>query len=195
MTDPRPIAILRAASGDDAVDVVRGLVHGLGDLSRVGLILGTASGSLAADRAFDCSRVDDGGKYISPAAFSRTLPSVIVAEITLALQMNGPSLLVSAPEASAALAIRRATLWMNAFDLLHCVAGGVEGGRAALLLLGREALRGALTLTATWQAAVHAREDLSLMRLSTWIRDGGDVELGAGVRISSAMDTSVIAGQ
>ncbi len=115
--------------------------------SRTGLVIGTALGCLETDRDFDRSRREAGGRYASPAAFSRTLPSTVAAELSLKLSLQGPSVVLCNGVNSAALALRRAVSWMTHFDLPYCIAGGMEWAgpgvgqtescAAALLLLQR----------------------------------------------------------
>ena len=47
----------------------------------VGLVIGTTLGCLETDREFERSRREAGGRYASPTAFSRTLPSTVTAEV------------------------------------------------------------------------------------------------------------------
>ena len=72
------------------------------------IILGTPHGCLQADWEFDRSRREFGGRYASPAAFARTLPSTLPAELSVKLALQGPLLTISAGLASTALALRRA---------------------------------------------------------------------------------------
>ncbi len=92
----------------------------------VGLVIGTALGCLETDRIFDRSRREAHGRYASPAAFARTLPSTVAAEITLKFSLHGPSLVVSSGATSTSLAIYRAMRWMEHFQLSFCIAGGMD---------------------------------------------------------------------
>jgi hypothetical protein len=113
--------------------------------ANTGLVIGTAQGSLAADLEFDRSRREMGGRYASPAAFSRTLPSAVATALSVNLQLRGPLLTVLSAENCATLALRRAAAWMHHFHLHYCLAGAVEQPLAsdpqrvsgALLLLAR----------------------------------------------------------
>jgi len=146
-----------------------------------GLVLGTTLGCLETDRAFDRSRREHNGRYASPTAFSRTLPSTVAAELSLRFQLTGPSLVLSAGDSSAAIAVRRGVAWMRHFDLDYCIAGGIdwigptvgthEEKKVAFVLLGRET-RGtvaAVNMIAEAQANLAALRDHSLDALFEWI--------------------------
>jgi hypothetical protein len=165
------------------VGVVRGLVEGILERGRMGLVVGTTLGCVGEDRRFDLSRREAGGRYVSPGAFSRTLPSTVAAEVALALGLVGPSVVVSAGAGSAAVALRRAAAWMEGFGLAYCLAGGVEEGRVAMMLLGREGGMGEVRVEGSGRVEMGG-EDLSLGRLAGWIEGGGVVGVGAGVWVS-----------
>jgi hypothetical protein len=93
--------------------------------ARMGLVIGTAAGSLEVDRVFDRSRRGN-PRFASPAAFSRTLPSTVLAELSLHFGLTGPSLTTCSAEAPLALAAYRAARWLEAFDLPCCVAGAID---------------------------------------------------------------------
>ncbi len=159
----------------------------------VGLVIGTTLGCLETDREFERSRRESGGRYASPAAFSRTLPSTVAAELALKFGFKGPSLVVSAGDASAAVALRRAVAWMQEFGLEYCVAGGVEwigeglgaaaGKRVVLFLLGRgEGGAGRLELEGEETPDLGAVVDRSLVELGAAIEAKRDVVV-RGVRV------------
>jgi 3-oxoacyl-(acyl-carrier-protein) synthase len=158
-----------------------------GDRDRTGLVIGTGFGCLETDRVFDQSRRDNGGRYASPAAFSRTLPSTVAAELALKLCLRGPSLVVSRGSASAAVALRRAASWMVHLDFEYCIAGGMEwtreaGCMAGLLLLAKTGAGvGTLKVAGEWR-----RGDESLERLMEWIGGASQILTGLGVELTAA---------
>ncbi len=95
-------------------------------LRDMGLFIGTTLGSLQQDRRFDESRRQQDGRYASPAAFTRTLPSAVTSELTIRFGITGPTLVVSAGGASTLLALARACAWMRHIGLKNCLAGGLE---------------------------------------------------------------------
>jgi 3-oxoacyl-(acyl-carrier-protein) synthase len=183
----KEVSIIAASCRSDAAEAVAELLaHMPAELvARVGLVIGTTRGCLEADRLFDESRRDN-ARYASPAAFTRTLPSTAAAQIALAHRLTGPSLVVSAGAVSAAVALRRAAAWRRCFELPFAIAGGIEqladSMRVGVVLLGDG---GASSMTvADWQGSdLAAGEDHSLLELQRWIRDGGEVRLGAGISL------------
>lgn len=111
-----------------AIDMARQLITNIPMeiLEDTGLFLGMPSGSAAADLQFQRSRRADAGKFPSPAAFSRTLPSTLNARLALALGLRGPGLVFCAGPASGALAIARASQWIAAGIMQTCIAGVVD---------------------------------------------------------------------
>ena len=156
----------------------------LPERDNIGLIIGTAFGCLETDRVFDRSRREADGRYASPAAFARTLPSTVAAELALKFSLRGPSLVVSSGATSTALAISRAMRWMDHFHLTFCIAGGVDrradppdakSCAASLLLLGRDVSSvGGPTwrierTSSACEKATLVRDD-DRQRLALWIR-------------------------
>jgi hypothetical protein len=162
---------------------------------KTGLMVGTTLGCLEADREFDRSRREAEGRYASPAAFTRTLPSTIAAEMAIRFGLRGPSLVVSAGAVSTAVAIRRALRWMEHFKLEYCIAAGMDWREAdgsdegvclaVVVLLGRrsDAVVSADAMSASG-ARLGAASDESLHRLADWVRHPRSMELGAGVSVS-----------
>ena len=161
--------------------------------AEVGLVIGTTLGCLETDREFERSRREAGGRYASPAAFSRSLPSTVAAELALKFGMKGPSLVVSAGDTSTAVALRRAVRWMGEFGSEYCVAGGVEwvgegvgvptGKRVVLFLLGRgEGGVGRLEVEAEGMCDLDAVADRSLVAFADAVEGRREVAAG-GVRV------------
>ncbi|MGN6370605.1 MAG: beta-ketoacyl synthase N-terminal-like domain-containing protein [Phycisphaerae bacterium] len=191
----RRVGVVAAGAGEDAMGVMGRLMEFVpeGLRERVGLVIGTTLGCLETDREFERSRVEAGGRYASPAAFSRTLPSTVAAELGLKFGVKGPSLVVSAGDSSAGVAIRRAVEWMEMFGLAFCVAGGVEwvgeglgvevGRRVGLVLLGREEnAMGFVEVLREEGGALGAVRDRSLEELMRVIEGRGGADVG-GVRV------------
>lgn len=152
----------------------------------LGVVLGTTTGCLAADAAFDRSRREAGGRYASPAAFARTLPSTVAAELSVKLKLAGPMLTVCAGDTSTAMAVRRAVSWRrHCLGMRCCLAGGFEQEddqvRGALLLLDDEGM-GSVSVGARPHANLEARSDDSLASLMSWVRAGGRMDL-AGITL------------
>jgi hypothetical protein len=155
----------------------------------MGLVLGTTTGCLAADAEFDASRREAGGRYASPAAFSRTLPSTVAAEVSVKLTIGGPALTVCAGAASTAVALRRAASWLRRMAGMElCVAGGFEQSgecvRGAVVLLGRE-VAGGLSVGRQGSVRLEVPGDDSLEQLIAWVRGGGTCQMDAGVKLES----------
>ncbi len=93
-----------------------------------GVFLGMPYGSLAADLAFQRSRRADGGQFASPAAFARTLPSTLAAQVALAGGLCGPGVVVCAGSASGAVAVARASQWICSGAMESCLAGVLHCG-------------------------------------------------------------------
>jgi hypothetical protein len=113
-----------------ALAMASGLLEGQPAEARdgMGLVLGTATACLHADRAFDRSRREAAGRYASPAAFAQTLPSTVAADLSVKLGLRGPLLTVDGGERSAAVAIRRGASWMRQLGLGQCLVGALEAG-------------------------------------------------------------------
>jgi hypothetical protein len=160
----------------------------------MGFLLGTTRGCLDTDWAFDRSR-REGARYASPAAFSRTLPSTLPAEAALRWRLTGPGNVVSAGEASAAAAVRRAAAWMRAMRLPLCIAGGFdldpqEGPLAAVMLLAPTADAGdvgMVEINETGPVEFAQTVDVSLRRLAEGVRIKAGAALGAGVKLRASV--------
>ncbi len=92
----------------------------------MGLFMGTRFGSLEDDRIFQQSRRDEGGRFVSPAAFRRTLPSTIPAEISIAFGLHGPLITFADSAAPARLAITRAARWIASGKISSAIAGSFD---------------------------------------------------------------------
>lgn len=110
---------------------------------RLPLFLGTADGSLVEDLLFEHSRDVQAGRYASPAIFRRTLPNIILSEIALTCQLQGPGSTLVAGPASAALAVYRAITTMKHYNEPLAFAAAIEplppanaAPRFLLMLLG-----------------------------------------------------------
>jgi hypothetical protein len=164
------------------------------DLDRTGVVIGTAFGCLETDRLFDRSRREHGGRYASPAAFSRTLPSTVAAELALKLSLRGPGLVITRGNASTALALRRAVSWMVHLELAYCIAGGMEwaevsGATAALVLIGRDRNDAGTLCVKSFRESDHDHADAgipSLQKLFDWIQGERHVAVGNGVELRTA---------
>lgn len=80
---------------DELVTQIGAWLQGMDVPSRVGLFWASDLDSLAADRAFERSRQQAGGRFISPGAFRHTLANMDAAGLALALQITGPVLTFS----------------------------------------------------------------------------------------------------
>jgi hypothetical protein len=224
-----PLSILRAAAGEGdalwslpasppcenaglpadplsalAIRALRALTGALPDsvCRPLGLFLGTTTGSLPADREFDRSRRDAAGRYASPAAFARTLPSTLAAELSVTFGLQGPLITLCAADISAALALRRAALWMRHAALDAVIAGGCDWQkspspaapdipRAAFFLLSQRPAEviGHLHLTQLLPRLASdpaAPSDASLPLLARWVRLPNPLESSAGIRLTPA---------
>ena len=92
----------------------------------MGLFIGTRYGSLEDDRIFQASRVADGGKFASPAAFRRTLPSTVSAELTIAFGIRGPLITFADHRTPSMLAIIRAANWIAQGRMNAAIAGSLD---------------------------------------------------------------------
>ena len=159
----------------------------------IALILGTTRGCPQSDWEFDRSRREAGGRYASPAAFARTLPSTIPAELSVKLRLTGPMLTLCAGSASTAVALRRAISWMKHMRLRACIAGGFDASspedlRGAIVLLAPvdEAAIGYLHATASPPVDLACDRDLSLDQLINWIRQPRPLQLSGGIHLEPA---------
>jgi|GEM_PF-5319043 len=92
----------------------------------MGLFVGTRFGSLEDDRMFQKSRLADGGKFASPAAFRRTLPSTVPAELSIAFGIRGPLITFADAATPAMIAIIRAYHWIATGGISAAVAGSLD---------------------------------------------------------------------
>ncbi len=92
----------------------------------MGLFIGTRYGCLEDDRIFQQSRREDGGKFASPAAFRRTLPSTLPAELSIAFGIRGPLITYAESDAPAMIAIIRAYHWIATGRISTAVAGSFD---------------------------------------------------------------------
>lgn len=92
----------------------------------MGLFIGTRYGSLEDDRIFQASRVADGGRFASPAAFRRTLPSTVPAELTIAFGIRGPLITFADRQTPGMLAIIRAAKWIAGGRMNAAIAGSLD---------------------------------------------------------------------
>ena len=93
---------------------------------KLGLFIGTRFGCLEDDRIFQKSRIADGGKYTSPAAFRRTLPSTLPAELSIAFGIQGPLITFADSSAPTMIAIIRAYHWIATGAITAAVAGSFD---------------------------------------------------------------------
>lgn len=112
----------------------------LGDRSvagdATGIVLGTITGSLEADRAFDASRRQPEGA--SPALFPATLATAPIAEASMRLGLRGPALCISAGHASLVAAVAHAARVIVRGEADVVLAAGLEVASPAVgAVLGR----------------------------------------------------------
>ena len=92
----------------------------------MGLFVGTRFGSLEDDRMFQKSRLADSGKFANPAAFRRTLPSTVPAELSIAFGIRGPLITFADSATPAMIAIIRAYHWIATGGITAAVAGSFD---------------------------------------------------------------------
>lgn len=104
------------------------LLDGISAVQRetMGMFIGTRYGSLEDDRIFQASRFADGGKFASPAAFRRTLPSTVPAELTIAFGIRGPMITFADCGTPGMLAIIRAAKWIAIGRTKSAIAGSLD---------------------------------------------------------------------
>lgn len=114
--------------GDQALRLVGQLLRQVPPTGRegMGLFMGTRFGCLEDDRNFQRSRLADGGKYASPAAFRRTLPSTLAAELSIAFAIRGPLIVFAENKTPARRAILHALHWINSGRLDSAIAGSFD---------------------------------------------------------------------
>jgi hypothetical protein len=117
-----------------ALGARRALAGTLVDPATTGLVLATLTGSLAADEAFDATRVRPEGA--SPLLFPATLPTAPAAELSLRYGLEGPVLSVRSSVKAAFAVARLLVLSGQAERVLAC---GLEvAARGAARFLGIE---------------------------------------------------------
>jgi 3-oxoacyl-(acyl-carrier-protein) synthase len=99
--------------------------------SHVGILLGTESGSAAADREFLASTQQRGAAFGSPGNFVYTLASSALAEISIGLGLQGPVLTFAAGAASGLTALGAACAEVKSGRVEACIAGQMETGAGA----------------------------------------------------------------
>ncbi|MGC8560494.1 MAG: hypothetical protein ACP5O1_07420 [Phycisphaerae bacterium] len=113
---PRPW--LDAAAGEiaDWLLVLAGSIH----RRHCGLFWASDLDSIAADQAFELSRREDEGRFISPSAFRSTLPSIDPAALALQLGITGPVMTFSI-DADPFVAEQSARRWLLAGRLTAAI--------------------------------------------------------------------------
>ncbi len=104
------------------------LLDGISAVQRetMGMFIGTRYGSLEDDRIFQASRFADGGKFASPAAFRRTLPSTVPAELTIAFGIRGSMITFADRSTPGMFAIIRAAKWIASGRTNAAIAGSLD---------------------------------------------------------------------
>lgn len=110
----------------------------------VSLLLGTLSGSIAADFEFWTGTQKRGAAFGSPSTFVYTLPTAPLAEIALALGVRGSIATVTAGASSGIASIARSAAHVASGRARACICGGVEfscvGDRQPGTLVEREVI-------------------------------------------------------
>jgi hypothetical protein len=99
------------------------------DRREVDLLLGTLTGSAAADFEFWSGTQSRGPAFGSPSTFVYTLPTAPPAEVTLALGLRGSLATVTAGSISGIASIVRSASRIAAGRARACLCGGVEFAR------------------------------------------------------------------
>jgi len=120
---PQAIALVQLAHALLAARAARGPALPLPETQ---LLLGTQSGSAAADREFHQGLAQRGVAFGSPSTFVYTLPTAGPAEVSLALGLRGALATLSAGSVSALTAVARAAAQVAAGRAQACLCGGVE---------------------------------------------------------------------
>jgi hypothetical protein len=107
------------------------------DPAHTDLLVGTASGSAAADLDFFQGLQERGSGFGSPSTFVYTLATAGPAEVSLALGLRGSLATLTAGSISGLSAVARAAKHVSEGRSRACITGGVE-----LAGPGRQALRG-----------------------------------------------------
>lgn len=110
-----------------------------GDINRrnCGLFWASDLDSIAADRIFEISRREDGGRFVSPIAFRSTLPSIDPAALALELGITGPVITFSI-ESDSLVAEQSARRWLLAGRLAAAIV--IDESAAKLEIPGGERL-------------------------------------------------------
>jgi len=95
----------------------------------VDLLLGTLTGSTAADFQFWSGIQRRGAAFGSPSTFVYTLPSAALAEIALALGVRGSLATFTAGTISGIASVARSASRISAGRARACICGGVEFAR------------------------------------------------------------------
>jgi len=95
----------------------------------VDLLLGTLTGSTAADFEFWSGIQSRGAAFGSPSTFVYTLPSAALAEIALALGVRGSLATLTAGTISGIASVARSASRVSAGRARACICGGVEFAR------------------------------------------------------------------
>src|SRR5215831_4438626 len=95
----------------------------------VDLLLGTLTGSTAADFEFWSGIQSRGAAFGSPSTFVYTLPSAALAEIALALGVQGSLATLTAGTISGIASVARSASRVSAGRARACICGGVEFAR------------------------------------------------------------------
>jgi len=96
----------------------------------VDLLLGTLTGSTAADFEFWSGIQNRGASFGSPSTFVYTLPTAALAEIALALGVRGSLATLTAGTISGIASIARSASRISTGRARACICGGVEFARA-----------------------------------------------------------------
>jgi hypothetical protein len=125
-----------------------------------GLFWASDLDSIAADRAFELSRRDDEGRFVSPSAFRSTLPSIDPAALALQLGITGPVMTFSI-DADPIMAEQSARRWLLAGRLTAAIV--IDEFAAKLEMPGTEDRHpiSELTRTIRCQLMVSAPSDSS----------------------------------
>jgi hypothetical protein len=107
----------------------------LPSLAEMDLLIGTRSGSTAADLDFLEGVRNRGPGFGSPSTFVYTLPTAPLAEIAIALGLRGALATVTAGNVSGLTSIARAAAHIAAGRSRACLTGGMEMDFIALFLL------------------------------------------------------------
>jgi len=93
------------------------------DRTAAGIFLATRHGCLQTDIEFDRSRRETNGRFVSPAAFRGTLPSIGAGEISVQLGIRGPAVTLLGTSDLRDLAMKRACAWIKHLKLRHALVG------------------------------------------------------------------------